>query len=323
MTTNLFQPQLIVHADWSLRPEKRWQAQAVRGRDGRYTAHAPQYVSGTPIWLRRLHGEAKGGGVFVGLDFPLGLPLKYARLAGIDDFAAVLPQLGLGEWSDFYRAAESKEEVGVKRPFYPQRPGGTRRQHLLDGLGLAHFDDLRRLCDLKQPHRPAAAPIFWTMGAQQVGKAAITGWRDMLVPALRDGELDVALWPFHGDLIDLLQPGRIVVAETYPAECLHHLGIAFPATASKRRQRDRAAHAAALLAWANATGVTLSPQLQADITAGFGHHADGEDRFDAIVGLFGMLNVVLGKRPSYTPKNPDIRRIEGWILGQRPVNRNP
>ena len=30
------------------------------------------------------------------------------------------------------------------------------------------------------PGRRAAAPIFWTLGAQQVGKAAIAAWRELL-----------------------------------------------------------------------------------------------------------------------------------------------
>jgi hypothetical protein len=32
-----------------------------------------------------------------------------------------------------------------------------------------------------------------------------------------------------------------------------------------------------------------------------------------------MLGVVLGRRPAGEPADPEIRRIEGWILGQEPV----
>jgi hypothetical protein len=35
-----------------------------------------------------------------------------------------------------------------------------------------------------------------------------------------------------------------------------------------------------------------------------------------VVGLFGMLNVVLGRLPCGEPDDPVVRRIEGWILGQ-------
>ena len=48
---------------------------------------------------------------------------------------------------------------------------------------------------------------------------------------------------------------------------------------------------------------------------GFGGGADGEDRFDAVVGLWGMLDVALGNR---APGEPDDKTtwVEGWILGQ-------
>jgi hypothetical protein len=32
--------------------------------------------------------------------------------------------------------------------------------------------------------------------------------------------------------------------------------------------------------------------------------------------LFGMLEVVLGKREPGEPKDEHIRNVEGWILGQ-------
>ena len=34
-----------------------------------------------------------------------------------------------------------------------------------------------------------------------------------------------------------------------------------------------------------------------------------------MVGLFGLLNVLRGGRPSGEPEDPVVRRIEGWILG--------
>jgi hypothetical protein len=256
----------------------------------------------------------------VGFDFPIGLPARYAEQAGIDDFRALLTQLGAGRWRSFYEVAERPEQINVHRPFYPYRPGGTRRQHLLDGLGLSCTNDLLRQCERARPDRRAAAPLFWTLGAQQAGKAAIAGWREVLVPGLRSASLDVALWPFDGALPDLLQPGRIVLAETYPAECYTHLGIAFPRQAGrrtgKRVQAVRADNAPPLLAWAKKTRVRLAPALREQIADGFGPSPDGEDPFDAVVGLFGMLNVVLGHRPAGAPEDPVLRQVEGWILGQ-------
>jgi hypothetical protein len=59
----------------------------------------------------------------------------------------------------------------------------------------------------------------------------------------------------------------------------------------------------------------LAPALAADITDGFGPRSSADDPFDAVVGMFGMLNVVRGARPSGEPNDPVVRRVEGWILG--------
>jgi hypothetical protein len=87
-------------------------------------------------------------------------------------------------------------------------------------------------------------------------------------------------------------------------------------TSGKRHQAARQANANAMLAWANRTDVMLSSALLDGIHAGFSPAPDGEDRFDAVIGLFGMLNVVLGYRESGEPEDEQIRSIEGWILGQ-------
>ena len=57
--------------------------------------------------------------------------------------------------------------------------------------------------------------MFWLVGGNQVGKAAITGWRDLITPAVeRDPAL--SLWPFDGRLAALLARPGVVIAETYP-----------------------------------------------------------------------------------------------------------
>ncbi len=129
----------------------------------------------------------------------------------------------------------------------------------------------------------------------------------------------VALWPFDGPLADLLERPGIIVAETYPGEVYGHLQLGIGAgNRSKRRQSDRRDDAATLLDWATAREVQPAAALAAEIRDGFGDRADGEDRFDATVGLFGMLNVALGQRPPGDPADHEVRLIEGWILGQQP-----
>jgi len=316
-------PTLVTHADWGSRPEKRWMAKAVLRADGHYTAHAPELVGEPGTLVERLVAQAGPRGcVLLGFDFPIGLPARYAECVCIRDFLALLPQLGHGDWSEFYTVAERPDQIGLRRPFYPQfsrRKGEARLSHLLDGLEL-EVSDLRRRCEQARSGRRAASPLFWTVGGQQVGKAAISGWKDVLGPALRSG-LDVAVWPFSGSLFKLFRPGRMVIAETYPAEFYTHLGVRFSANrrgekSGKRVQPDRAANAPVLLAWARTAHVRLAPALQAELQDGFGTSADGEDRFDATVGLLGMLNVVLKRRPPGEPDNEVVHRIEGWILGQ-------
>jgi hypothetical protein len=129
------------------------------------------------------------------------------------------------------------------------------------------------------------------------------------------------VWPFSGSLFKLFRPGCVVIAETYPAEFYTHLGVRFSASrrgekSGKRVQRDRAANAPMLLAWARTAHARLASALRAELQDGFGTSADGEDRFDATIGLLGMLNVVLKRRPSGEPDDEVARRIEGWILGQ-------
>lgn len=313
------QPNLVVHADWGSDAKKRWMARAILRSDGKYHAQAPELVGEPGKLISKLrHDAGIRGCAFVGFDFPIGLPLRYAWRAGVGDFLTFLRVLGEGDWAEFYQVAEIPDDIGVWRPFYPARPGGTSQAQLLDGLGLDKAHLFRR-CDRAQNGRKAAAPLFWTMGPQQAGKAAIIGWRDVLAPAVRAKLLSI--WPFSGSLFDLFQPGRVVAAETYPAECYRHLGINLAAKGAdgrsgKRSQFSRQANADLLLNWAADAKIKLDDTLKSQIADGFGSTRDSEDRFDAVIGLFGMLNVVLKRRRPGDPVDDNVRKIEGWILGQ-------
>jgi hypothetical protein len=94
------------------------------------------------------------------------------------------------------------------------RPGEGHGGDVHLSLQVARIDDLRRKCDLGYDGRKAACPLFWSLGASQVGKAAIIGWRDVLVPAL-SSDRSVAIWPFDGSR-RTLKVGRLVIVETYP-----------------------------------------------------------------------------------------------------------
>ena len=308
---------IAAHADWSVDPRKRWITVAHRQEDG-WRVAAPAPVGDVSALLPRLLAAAAGGAVALGVDLPLGLPRAYVALhASGTDFPTFLR--GLAEPADFFDVAASLADVSPRRPFYPARgiAGMTRAAHAA-ALGLGGADGLSRLCDRATAERPAGAPLFWTLGANQSGKAAIAAWRDMLVPAL-NGPAPPLLWPFAGPFRALLVPGRVAIAETYPAEALRHFNLRM--NGSKRRQSDRAALAAPLAAAMAALSVEPDHAMRLALRAGFGADPAGEDRFDSVLGLLCVLNVLAGHRPDNAPDDPWLRRWEGWVLGQTSLPR--
>jgi hypothetical protein len=278
---------------------------------------APAPVGDAATLPARLLAESGGAPVALGVDFPLGLPRAYVArhlLGRVRDFPDFLQNIG--EFPEFFEVNQSLATVAPGRPFYPARGrrGMTRAAHAA-ALGLASAADLSRACDRATAERPAGAPLFWTLGANQSGKAAIDAWRALLVaphPALR-------LWPFAGPLLRLLAPGRVVIAETYPAEALRQLGIG--RFGSKRRQGDRAALAGALLRALGGLGACATPALAASIADGFGADPAGEDRFDCLLGVLSVLGVLAGRRPDAPPPDPWLTTWEGWVLGQTAAPR--
>jgi hypothetical protein len=320
MTFN--QVSLISHSDWSKNHEKRWMAVAVLQANQRWLVCELSRVSDSSgLFLYLKSRRLKPGCILSGFDFPIGVPYSYALLAGITDFLATLPLFGQNEWDQFYIPAKLSSEINLYRPFYPDKPGGTNHSHLECGLDLP-FGHLYRLCEMSHDNRRSACPLFWTMGAQQVGKAAITGWKDLLAPAVVDHKLKVKIWPFSGSLSHICQTENIVVVETYPAEFYNHLGLSFssPSRRSKRRRLDRLAFAEQLISWAETHNFDLDDSIVNSVINGFGDNLDGEDRFDALVGLYGMINVVLGFHPAWEPNLPHISKIEGWIFGENNPN---
>lgn len=300
---------IAAHADWSLDARKRWVTLARRQGRG-WQASAPRLV-GDPATLAA-NLIAEGLPAALGLDLPLGVPRGFAETRPEQGFTTFLA--GLTRTPDFFAVSATLETVSLARPFYPARgiKGMTRAAHAA-ALGLPDAASLSRLCDRATPERPAGAPVFWTLGANQSGKAAISAWRDWLAPALAAGA-PLRLWPFAGGLHDLLRPGQLALAEVYPAESLRHLGLKL--AGSKRAEAPRRALAPALRDAMAALHVTPDAALAEMIQAAFGTDAAGEDRFDSLIGLLGLIGVIDGKRPDFIPEDPMIRAWEGWVLGQ-------
>lgn len=306
------QPTHIFHADWGTARNKRWRARATVGAKSRYFARSPAPIANhldLVASIRRDVGQS--GCALVGFDFPIGIPIAFGRLAKVNMFKPFLKALGKGEWKDFYNVASVPNEIAIGRPFYPSKPGGKKHAHLLNALGVDDIDELRRSCERRQPCRRAACPLFWTLGPNQVGKGAIVGWRHVLGPALNAGDDDVLLWPFDGFFRELLRPGKIVIAETYPAECY---GWFFTEPLrGKGKQESRKRASSSLLERAQFMDLELEAELVRMMEDGF---PEGDDAFDAVVGLFGMIEVVMGRRQPGEPSDDRIRMLEGWILGQ-------
>jgi hypothetical protein len=303
----------LVHSDWSTSPKKRWSATALRTKAG-WHVDEPQGIGDTSAFLARLLASPQP--TLAGFDFPIGLPKLYGAMTGFSSFSEALGLFGSGDWSRFYDVAGAPGEVSLHRPFYPKVSSSAARQvQLITALGVASIDQLRRLCERATSVRRAACPLFWTLGGNQVGKAAISGWKDIIVPGRGRG---ARLWPFDGSLAKLVPMGGLVLAETYPAEAYGHVGVTFAPGESKRRQTDRVKAMRDLEIWAKSNGVSFSTRLAGSIADGFGADGSGEDAFDALTGLLGMIEIADGRRAEGPLDDEGILRVwEGWILGQK------
>lgn len=297
-----------------MRPAARWVTRA--DHDGRaWRVLPPQPWGPNHLALLASPGDAA---VVLGIDVPLGVPLAWGRAAGVGAFRDVLTRMGDGTWPRFDQPATAPHEISPTRPFYPRAPGGTSRAQLVDGLGLESAADLLRACDTAVPGAmPAAAPLFWLVGAQQVGRAALTAWREVVQPLAALPH--VRLWPMDGYLPALAVPGTAVIAEAYP-RAAYEWPLGLPGGRwSKRRQADRAVRGRHALAWAEGCGIAMeiAPALSARMHDGFGPAASGEDPFDSVMGALQVIAVLDG----LVPDAPDglgaeQRAVEGWILGR-------
>jgi hypothetical protein len=150
-------------------------------------------------------------------------------------------------------------------------------------------------------------------GAAQVGKASLAGWREILLPALERNRNIVRIWPFDGPLHELVRPGTVTLAETYPAECYAHFGISNSDKTSTNWRREAAR---AISDHASARDVVFSERLRGVMASGFGPNLDGEDPFDAMAGAVLLALVALGHDTTFEPASSDESTWEGWILGR-------
>ena len=260
----------------------------------------------------KLMEAARDKRVLAGFDFPIGVPAKWAEKRKLGSFPSFLDELAKDSESLFFKVAGSKHEISLKRPFYPATAkAGVKQEHLYQRLGFQSFGELRRKCEARTDNRQAACPLFWTLGANQVGKGAISGWQEVVMPCVKAG---ARLWPFDGEL-GLESSKGLTIAETYPAEIYGWLEIDSIRKAGKRNPDARKAVANQILTWASSKGVSIALTLQEIVKNGFGEKPEGEDPFDAFCGVCGMIEVASGCRHHGAPTDEAIRKHEGWILG--------
>ncbi|MGZ0189291.1 MAG: hypothetical protein ACKVH0_15005 [Alphaproteobacteria bacterium] len=304
----------LAHADWSVDPKRRRIATARRCSDG-WVIEAATLVGALDSLVTRIEAQAGGKKALLGVDLPIGVPAAWANMAGVTDLLETLPHFGSGIWQDFFSPAAEPSDISIHRPFYPARGRDVRQAHLIEALGVKGMDALRRLCDFDENGKRSGTPIFWTMGPAQVGKAALNFWRDVLQPALV--ERAVTVWPFDGGLKDIANRPGLSIAEAYPGEIYHWFDLEIRKPSRRKgRQADRALDADRLLDAGAELGARFTEGAEAQIRLGFPD--GGDDSFDAMVGLLGLLAVVKGHRLEYAPDTSSVRQVEGWILGRRP-----
>jgi alkylated DNA nucleotide flippase Atl1 len=311
-------PARMAHADWGTGAAKRVVATAEL-EAGLYHAHAPSIVGEHGSLIRRMRLKGEGHATtLLGFDFPIGVPRAFAHAARIENFADWFRDLDLD--SSFFEPAAELAEVSVDRPFFPSRPPKAKSPDLKarfhEALGVPATELMRR-CDRAHCDRRSASEMFWTIGPAAVGKATLGGWKDALRSGLAESERHYSIWPFDGAMTELLAASDAVIVETYPTEAYRQLGLRMGGPGmAKTRQDDRRADARRLLDWCADNAVVPDDMLLAQIIDGFGPTAAGEDLFDAVVGLFAMIDQVRRRAEPELPGDPAIARLEGWMFGQ-------
>ena len=156
----------LVHADWSCDPLKKWMASAERASKA-WRVDAPQLAPQGADLADLVRNWSRGDCTLLfGFDFPIGLPVAFGKQTGFRDFRDALSNFGEGQWKNFFKVAENRNEMSLTRPFYPQRAQRGRRQtDLFTPLGVTAIVELLRRCERKTPQRRAAARFFGRLEA--------------------------------------------------------------------------------------------------------------------------------------------------------------
>ena len=301
----------FLSADWSKEAKKR--SVHVADVHGRRIRCAECGGWNLAKLLASARERAHRGPVLIGIDLAIGLPDRYwqallcsGRHGSPASFVEWLGQRDPD--SDFFRRVRLPAEWCIDRPFFQvaKGKGGKKSfEEKLDG-------GFHRRIDVET----GAKTLFAVSGIPgTVGSATRAFWKE-LIPLLRAGDRDFAVWPFEGELNELLRDRRIVLAETYPAlACGTVLADELPAhrvlvAKTKPEQRRAVCERIAVARWVESERVDLGDlgPVQAD-----------EDAFDSHVTAAAVLRCILDNRPLVAPDWIDPV-AEGAMLLAGPID---
>ncbi len=289
------QPRFFVSADWSKDTRKRSVYVADLSKCLIYREARPDWALGSLMALATQ--LAQSGSVLVGVDVVLGVPRSYWKLLQTEDRydqpGNFVDWLGrLSEHDRFFDPANtvrSHDRWRVDRPWFHVPKG----KGALTAFKKRADDGFLRLID----RSTGAKPLFAVSGIPgTVGSGTRDFWRE-LAPSLSTNR-KFGVWPFEGELAELLCTNRIALAETYPglayaaalAEELPTGRIAVSKT--KHRPRNDACDLLANAKWVATYGVEFD-----DIDSA----RTDEDDFDALMTAAAVLRCALEHTPLATP----------------------
>jgi hypothetical protein len=306
-------PVAIICADWSKAARKRSVYVAdVDRRTIERMENSSWTVAEVINAAKRL---ASAGPVIVGFDVPLGVPSAYLQaardheaLSGVHSFLDLL--LALGNVPRYWDVCVAADEWTVDRPFFHVPGGAGELRRFWARISACRASALRRIDELTR-----AKSVFIKSGIPgTVGSAACAMWEE-LVPELRRTDREFKLWPFEGNLGDLLHQTDVVIGEIYPRAAY---AAALPDIASNRplsiAKTDSVVRRHAMLAlteasWVHAHNVEISDHNSAQ---------ESEDDFDACITCAALLRCVLDRLPLHSGDVDPI--AEGGMLGTGAVD---
>ena len=302
-------PATILAADWAKDFGKRavWAADV----NARTVRHVPASEGWTLAGLVTAAESQVRKPVLIAIDVVLGVPSAYFDRRGeVDGWGAAstfidwLP--GAARSKRFFGAGSDCHEWSIAYPFFavPKGVGGRRSFAMTAG-----FDFLRDV-----DRRCRGNPVFIVSGIPgSVGSASRALWRE-LAPML-ESDRSFRVWPFEGDLAQLLREAPTTIAEMYPRIAY---AIAVAPTLPTRREAPRKKGEASVREmwvsrfrasqWLKRFSVTILDDERA---------VGSEDDFDSMFTAAALLRCLLENVP-LAGGSVDAR-AEGGIVGTEAI----